>query len=96
MTNSSTKLLRRLSQQVGISYGTAHAAVRKNMGLYPYRISCQHELKDADFEKRLQYCLWFKRNLNAIDVLKKTFFSEEAWFHLSGLSQEPKFSSAVR
>ena len=83
MTNSPTKSLRCLSQQVGISYGTAHAAVKKNMGLYSYRISCQHELKDVDFEKRLQYCLWFKRNLNEDDVLVKTFFSVEAWFHLS-------------
>ena len=51
MTSSPTKSLHSLSQQVGISYGAAHAALRKNMGLYPYRISCQHELKDADFEK---------------------------------------------
>ena len=84
MTKSPTKPLRRLFQQVGISYGTAHAAVRKIMGLYPHRISCQIELNDAEFAKRLQYCLWFKRNLNENDVVEKTFFSDEAWFHLSG------------
>ena len=71
MTNSSTRSLCRLSQQVGISYGTAHGAVRKNMCLYPYCIFCQHELKDTDFESE-------------DDVLEKTFFSDEAWFHLSG------------
>ena len=84
MTYGPTKSLRRLSQEAGISYETAHAAVRKNKGLYPYRISCQHELKDTDFKKRLQYCLLFKRNLNEEDVLEKTFFSDEAWFDLSG------------
>ena len=42
------------------------------------------ELKDADFKKRLQYCLWFKRNLNEDDMLEKTFFLDEMWFYLSG------------
>ena len=41
-----TKSMRRLSQQVNVSVGTAHAAVRKALSLYPYRVTCQHELKD--------------------------------------------------
>ena len=84
MTHSPSKSMRRLSQEVGLSLGAAHTAVRKNIGLYPYRISCQHELKDADHDRRLQYCFFFKENLNGNDVLDKTFFSDEAWFHLSG------------
>ena len=84
MSQSPTKSMRRLSQQVNVSVGTAHAAVRKALSLYPYRVTCQHELKDTDFEKRLQFCHWFKEHLNEDEMLDKTFFSDEAWFHLSG------------
>jgi len=45
--------MRRLSQEVGLSLGATRHAVRKNIGLYPYRISGQHELNDADHDKRL-------------------------------------------
>ena len=54
MAHSPNKSMRRLSQDVGLSLGTVHSTVMKNMGLYPYRISCQHELKDTDHDKRLQ------------------------------------------
>lgn len=84
MTHSPNKSMRRLSQEVGVSLGTAHATVRKTIGLYPYRITCQHELKETDHDKRLQYCLWFKENIGEPGVLDRTFFSDEAWFHLSG------------
>ena len=80
MSQSSTKSMRRLSQEVSVSVGTAHAAVRKTLSLYPYRVTCQHELKDTDFEKRLQFCHWFKENLNEDDMLDKTFFPMKRGF----------------
>lgn len=32
--------MRRLSQEVSVSLGTAHAAVRKTLSLYPHRVVC--------------------------------------------------------
>ncbi len=84
MTNSPNKSLRRLSQEANISLGSAHNAVRKNLKLHPYKVTCYHELKEADYEKRVQYCRWFRQLIGDDDVLNRTFFSDEAWFHLSG------------
>ncbi|CAH1366225.1 unnamed protein product, partial [Tenebrio molitor] len=33
---------------------------------------------------RLRYCHWFNENLNNDNILDLTFFTGEAWFHLSG------------
>ena len=38
MADSPNKSMRRLSQEVDKSFGTVHATVRKNMGLYSYCI----------------------------------------------------------
>ena len=96
MTNSPSKSLLRLSQEADISLGSAHNAVRKNLNLYPYKVTCYHELKDTDYEKRV-YCRWFGHVLDDNGVLNRTFFSDEAWFHLSGYvnSQNSRHWSTV-
>lgn len=42
------------------------------------------ELLRPDYEKRVQYCNWFNQNLNNDEMLDSSFFSDEAWFHLTG------------
>ena len=44
-----------------------HNAVRKNLKLYPYKVTCYHELKEADYEKRVQYCRWFRQLIDDDD-----------------------------
>lgn len=81
---SPKKSLRKLSTQIGLSYGSVHKAT-KLLKLHPYRINVTHQLQEPDKEKRMQYCHWFKTFIrNDISVLDKVFFSDEAWFHLSG------------
>lgn len=85
MARSPTKSVRRLAIQSGISVGSAHSAVRKSLALYPYKVTAMHELKETDKGKRLQYCMWFKDFVIHYDnILEKTFFTDEAWFNLSG------------
>jgi hypothetical protein len=44
-----------------------------------------HELKEPDKEKRLKYCRLFTHFIRGgIDISDKVFYSDEAWFHLSG------------
>lgn len=52
--------------------------------MFLYRVAVVQELRPPDFARRVEYCQWFLNNLNNDDVLDKTFFSDEAWFHLSG------------
>ena len=57
--------------------------IEKDLGLFAYRLQCVQELHDGNFPIRREYCEWF---LNTFDdeLLEKTFFTDEAWFHLSG------------
>lgn len=69
--------------QIGLSYGTCHNATKK-LHLHPYKVSVVQELLPADFGKRREFCTWFNNNLADDNLLDNTFFSDEAWFHLSG------------
>jgi hypothetical protein len=43
------------------------------------------ELIPVDYAKRVNYCRWFKILIcGNIGVLDQVFFTDEAWFHLSG------------
>lgn len=44
-----------------------------------------HELKEPDYAKRMAYCQWLQTLVqDNLDILDYTWFSDEAWFHLSG------------
>jgi hypothetical protein len=60
---------------------------------HPYKVSVVQELLPLDFGKRVQYCNWFNENLNDDDILDLTFFSDEAWFHLSGYVNSQNYRS---
>lgn len=85
MQQSPSKSLRRLSTQSQISLGSAHKAMKK-LKFRAYRVRSVQELKDPDKEKRLVYCRWFRSfvDYHGIGELDRVFFSDEAWFHLSG------------
>ncbi len=52
---------------------------------YPYKIQFVHELKPADPGKYIAICNWLLRYVSrSHSVLDTVFFSDEAWFHLSG------------
>ena len=86
MLQSPSKLLQKLAQNHDIGLATAHKAVRRQLKLFPYKIMAVQKLKTADHEKQLCYCRWFNRFIegNMADVLDVTFFTDKAWFHLSG------------
>lgn len=52
--------------------------------MHPYKMTVTQELLPHDFHARMQYCQWFLNTINNNEVLDKTFFTDEAWFHLSG------------
>lgn len=84
LLRSPRKSIRKLCQQTGMSYGSVRRATKK-LKLRPYRIHVVHELQEPDRGKRLQYCQWFLRFIhNSVQVLDYVFYSDEAWFHLSG------------
>ena len=79
------KSLRRLSQETRISLTSTHRAVHQ-LKFFPYKVQVVHELKPQDSEKRVLFCRWFENFIleKGENILNHTFFSDEAWFHLSG------------
>jgi transposase len=77
--------LRRLSQQCDIGYGTAQRTVKNHLKLKPYKVQVVHELLPGDHEARVHYCEWITDVVeHEEDFLDRCFFSDEAWFELSG------------
>lgn len=75
--------MRNLKPQVGLSYGSTQRAAR-SLHLKPYKVSLLHELEPGNPVKRLEYCPWFLQYAKLLSNLDLTFFSENAWFALSG------------
>jgi hypothetical protein len=86
MLQSPKTSIRKLYQQVGVSYDTAHTAFKKRLRLHPYKITAVRGLKPRDSAKRVAYCKWFLDLLDreGKDILDVTFFTDEAYFHLPG------------
>jgi hypothetical protein len=83
MEDSPTTSIRHLSQQIDLSVGTCQKILKEDLHLFPYRLTAVQELHVNDLPQRLNYCQWFLNTI-ADDVLEKTFFTDEAYFHLSG------------
>ncbi len=82
---SPRKGLRHRGQNNGISKTSCGRAAKKSK-FHPYRVSVVHELKPADYVKRVKYCEWFLKFIenDSVLLINYTFFTDEAWFHLSG------------
>lgn len=92
MENAPTTSIRHLSQQVDLSIGTCHTMLHKDMQLYPYRVTVVQELLPVDPPRRLQFCEWFINTLNNDDdTLRKSFFTDEAWFYRTGYVNSQNF-----
>lgn len=78
--------VRRLSQQIGVSVGTSHALLKKDLKLYPYRLTAVQELLPVDPPQRLEFCQWFVNTFSGTSYssLEKSFFTDESWFTLTG------------
>ena len=86
MANNPRTSVRRCQQAVDLSYGSVRTALKVNLSMKAYKISCVHKLHDDDTDKRLAYCRWFDNFIQTQGegILDDTFYSDEAWFHLSG------------
>ncbi len=82
--DTSSLTIRRAQQQLNVSYSSLQR-VTHILKLIPYKLSVVHELKPDDPAERVNFCRWFQKCIaKRIDVLDTTFFSDEAWFCLSG------------
>lgn len=85
ITQSPHKSIRRLSQQMNLSYGSIHSILCKDLKSFPYKIQLVQQLCETDRPKRELFSQWllqrFQEDPSFIDHV---FFSDEAHFNLSG------------
>jgi hypothetical protein len=56
-----------------------------NAGMHAYGFRVVQKRKQQDYDKRITYCRWLQTFIDENPViLDYTWFSDEAWFHLSG------------
>lgn len=60
--------------------------------MHPYKVTVVHQLHPVDYERRIRFCEWFNNRMND-DLLDLTFFSDEAWFHLTGYVNSQNYRS---
>jgi hypothetical protein len=80
---SPRKSLRKILQKAGIPYSTRQRAAKK-AELHPYCMSVVQELLPMDLHKRVQYCLFPTFSWGTSGDFGHTWFTDEAWLHLSG------------
>jgi len=84
IANEPSKSLRRLSQQVNLSYGTCRTILKRDLHFFPYKVHAYHQILPRDFIMRMNFCEWFLNNLDNDDILDISFYTDEAYFQLNG------------
>ena len=73
-----------MSQQTGVSTFSVWKAT-KLLGFKPYKVTVVQKLQEPDFNRRTHFCDWYVQSVHdGIVDPQITFFTDEAWFHLSG------------
>jgi hypothetical protein len=77
--------IRRRALELNISYTSTQRILRKDLGLWPYKVQLVQELKARDHPLRYQFAVWACEQLETDpDFAQKIIFSDEAHFHVGG------------
>lgn len=79
------KSIRKIAQEVGTSHSTVRRIMRKDLELFPYKVTVHHKLSENDKHQRVAFVKWLKDQTAANPgFLDGVWFSDEAHFHLTG------------
>lgn len=76
--------IRNMTAKLGISYDSTWSILRKDLGLYPYKIRTEPRLSDDQKKKRVKFCHWVNRTFRKSDT-KRIVFSDEKRFNIHGV-----------
>lgn len=57
---------------------------KRMLRFHPYRMHIRHELKQEDFERRINFCNWFAESCRDANFLSNFIISDEAGFAMNG------------
>ena len=85
VNNDPRKSHRRLAQEAGCSSSTTQRILRKDLQMFPYKLSMRSKLTEADRIARSAFCECFLRKCREIvGFLENVWFTDEAHFYLDG------------
>jgi hypothetical protein len=97
LQHSPLKSLARLNQQTQVLKTTVWKAT-ENLHLWPYKITQVQVIEECDYGRRTHFCNWLLQAVHdGVLYPKLTFFTDEAWFHLSGYisAQNNRYWSSI-
>lgn len=77
-----TSSVREIARDTGFSKSSVHRILRQKLMCRPYKLKVMQELKDTDFEKRLQFAQDFLDHF--LHDIEFVIWSDEAYFYLDG------------
>jgi hypothetical protein len=70
---------------LGLCYESSRKILKESLHVRPYICTMVQQFHPPDYLQRIQFCNWCNNNLlDNVDQQDITFFSDEAWFYLSG------------
>ena len=84
ITEYPEKSVRIIAEEVDTSHSTVRKILRKDLELFPYKMSVHHKLSEQDKHQRVAFSEWLKKTAADSDFLEGIWFSDEAHFHLTG------------
>jgi hypothetical protein len=86
--SSSTRRLQSVAREVGISQ-TSVCRILKENKFHPYHVQLVQELKETDFERKLDFCHFIRTQMQVDNnFIQKILFSDEAKFSNNGMSRK--------
>ena len=76
--------VRQLSRRTGASKSTIHRILRRQLGLFPYKLQLTQRLHRGEKAKRMQFCRWLLGKWASPRFRQSLLFSDEAHFYLNG------------
>ena len=77
--------VRKLAEKAGCSTGSSHSYLRKELKLFPYKVTVGQVLSQTHMERRLSFCRWILgKNEEDSNFLLNILWTDECSFKLSG------------
>ena len=70
---------------LNLSASIFNLIVRQNLNFHAYHIRIRHEFKDDDFDRKVNFSIWFIRQCQNANLLKRVVIGDEAAFHSTEL-----------
>lgn len=77
--------VRTIARRSGVSKSSVHRILRNQLECRPYKMKVMQELKETDYQKRLDFVSDFTENF--MEKLDFVIWSDEAYFYLDGSVQ---------